>query len=293
MFRHDAHLVDNSDYENLGKLKAVGFLLGLPGSKNWSVPLSWYILCSQTPCTISDVPIHEVMVKFEGINNAEFQKMFDVILEDFDERFEAGYNKMDIQLHNKNIIEKVTRYFIITCQLEEVNQFSKGLKELNFLQNLKLFKDKTTKEFIVSSANKLTSKMLQEIFKEVKYSKCEEKRKIEQTIIYDLINVLDEVESRVVKEFIQTDITSGLEKERNVKIKLEDVLFFLTGSKFLSSNISSGTILFNHQTEEGRRIKIGTSLYSIEFPVSRPYCGDNFSRNFTEDIIQSPGFGQE
>ena len=88
MFRHDAHLVDNSDFENLGKLMAVGCLLGLPGPRNWSVPLSWYILGSQTPCTISDVPIHEVMVKLEGINNAESQKMLDVILEDFDERSE-------------------------------------------------------------------------------------------------------------------------------------------------------------------------------------------------------------
>ena len=68
---------------------------------------------------------------------------------------------------------------------------------------------------------------------------------------------------------------------------------FLTGSKFLSSNISNGTFLFNHQTEEGRRIKIGTCLYSIEFPVSRRYCGDNFSRNFIEYIIQFPRFGQE
>ena len=150
VFRHDAHLVDNSDFENLGKLMAVGCLLGLPGPRNWSVPLSWYILGSQTPCTISDVPIHEVMVKLEGINNAESQNMLDVILEDFNERFEAGYNKMDIQLDNKNdIIEKVTRYFVITRQLEEINQFSKGLKELNVLQNLKLFKDETIKEFIV------------------------------------------------------------------------------------------------------------------------------------------------
>ena len=169
--------MDNSDFENLGKLMAVGCLLGLPGPRNWSVPLSWYILGSQTPCTISDVPIHEVMVKLEGINNAESQKMLDVILEDFDERFEAGYNKMDIHLNNKNIIEKFTWYFVITRQLEEINQFSKGLKELNVLQNLKLFKDETIKEFIVSSANKLTSKMLQEIFKEVKYSECEAKNR--------------------------------------------------------------------------------------------------------------------
>ena len=178
VFRQDAHLVDNSDFKNLGELIAVGFLLGLPGPRNWSVPLSWYILGSQTPCTISDVPIHAVMVKLESINNAESQKMLDVTLEDVDERFEAGYNKMDIQLDNKNdIIKKVTRYFVITRQLEEINQFSKGLKELNVLQNLKLFKDETIKEFIVSSANKLTSKMLQEIFKEVKYSECEAKNR--------------------------------------------------------------------------------------------------------------------
>ena len=68
------------------------------------------------------------------------------------------YNKMDIQLENKNdVIEKA-----ITRQLEEINQFSKDLKELNILYNLKLFKDETIKEFIVSG-NNLTSKMLQEI----------------------------------------------------------------------------------------------------------------------------------
>ena len=69
---------------------------------------------------------------------------------------------------NKNdIIEKATPYFVITH--EEINQFSKCVKELNVLQKFKLFKDEMIKEFIVF-ANKLTSKMLQEIFKDVKYS---------------------------------------------------------------------------------------------------------------------------
>lgn len=77
------------------------------------------------------------------------------------------YNKMDKQLKNKNdVIEKA-----ITRQLEEINQFSKGLNELNALHNLKLFKDETIKEFIVS-ANRLTCKMIHEIFKEVKYNEC-------------------------------------------------------------------------------------------------------------------------
>ena len=77
-----------------------------------------------------------LLAKLEGISNVESQKMLDVILEDFNERFEAGYNKMDIKLENKNdIIEKVTRYFVITRQLEKINQFSKSLKELNELIN--------------------------------------------------------------------------------------------------------------------------------------------------------------
>ena len=119
-------ITDNSDFENLGKLMAVRFLLSFPGPRNWNVPLSWYILDSLTSCTISDVPILEVMVKLEGINNAESQKMLNIILENFNKRFEIGYNKMDIQLDNKSdIIEKATRYFVITHQLEKINQFLK------------------------------------------------------------------------------------------------------------------------------------------------------------------------
>ena len=57
-----------------------------------------------------------MMVKLEGINNAESQKVLDVFLEDFDEHCEAGYYKIDIQLDNNNdIIEKVTRYFAVTA----------------------------------------------------------------------------------------------------------------------------------------------------------------------------------
>ena len=35
--------------------------------------------------------LHEVKGKLEHISNTEFQKMFNVILEDFNERAEAGY----------------------------------------------------------------------------------------------------------------------------------------------------------------------------------------------------------
>ena len=105
---------------------AVGFLLGLSGPRSWSVPLSWYILGSQTPCAISDVPIHEVKAKLKVTSNVEPQEMLNIILEDFDQHFEAGYNKIDIKFEDKNdVIETVIRYFVITRQLEEINQLSK------------------------------------------------------------------------------------------------------------------------------------------------------------------------
>ena len=105
---------------------AVGFLLGLSGPRSWSVPLSWYILGSQPPCAISDVPIHEIKAKLEVTSNVEPQEMLNIILEDFDQRFEAGYNKIDIKFEDKNdVIETVIRYFVITRQLEEINQLSK------------------------------------------------------------------------------------------------------------------------------------------------------------------------
>ena len=49
VFRHVAHLVDNSHLENLGKLMAIWFSPGLSGPRNWSLPLSWYILGSLQP----------------------------------------------------------------------------------------------------------------------------------------------------------------------------------------------------------------------------------------------------
>ena len=48
-FRHNALLVDNSHFENLGKLMAVWFSPSLSEPRNWSLPLSWYILGSLQP----------------------------------------------------------------------------------------------------------------------------------------------------------------------------------------------------------------------------------------------------
>ena len=68
-----------------------------------------------------------------------------------------------------------------------------------------------------------------------------------------------------------------------MKIKPEDVLFFLPGRKFLSSNISNRTILFNQQTEEGRRIKIGTCYIPLNFRST----GDTVATNSAEISLKT------
>ena len=70
---------------------------------------------------------------------------------------------------------------------------------------MEVFKDKTIKEFIVSS-NKLTSKMLQETFKDVSITNAKKSEQKKRNIIYNWINILDEVESGVANKLIKIDI---------------------------------------------------------------------------------------
>ena len=104
--------------------------------------------------------------------------------------------------------------------------------------------------------------MLQESFKEVWYNECEGKRKKEQYIIYNSINTLDEVESGFVNEFIQIEITTGVERERNVKIRLEDSVFFLTRSKFLA--VISATELSYSTTKKKKESELKLKLVYIQ-----------------------------
>ena len=76
-------------------------------------------------------------------------------------------------------------------------------------------------------------------------------------------------------------------------MKLEDVLQFPTGSKFIGSiKEVKGEITFCHDGSSGKRVKINTCGAGILFPVTSRYVkSDSFSTSFVEDIYSSPGFG--
>ena len=82
-------------------------------------------------------------------------------MKDFKERFVRGYNKFLIKLSDKgDFLQKVSRYYVITEQIEAIQQFTSGLSSYSLLSSLRKFKAQAEKEFIYSTCP-ITSKYLQ------------------------------------------------------------------------------------------------------------------------------------
>ena len=80
---------------------------------------------------------------------------------------------------------------------------------------------------------------------------------------------------------------------RKVKVKMEDVLQFLTGSKFIGSlKEIKGEISFCQSGSSGKRLRVNTCGARIIFPLTSHYVeSELFSSSFVEDIHSAPGFG--
>ena len=79
-------------------------------------------------------------------------------MKDFEERFVSGYKKFLIKLSGKaDLLEKVSRYYVITRQLEAIQQFTSGLSSYSLLRSLRKIKAQAGKEFIYSTCP-ITSK---------------------------------------------------------------------------------------------------------------------------------------
>ena len=73
-------------------------------------------------------------------------------MKDFEERFVSGYNKFLIKLSDKaDLLQKVSLYYVITRQLEPIQQFTSGLSSYSLLSSLRKFKAQAEKEFIYST----------------------------------------------------------------------------------------------------------------------------------------------
>ena len=114
----------------------------------------------------------------------------------------------------------------------------------------------------------------------------------EKNIAYNWCNFLDEIECCIVEK--KTAISVHGEAEKEVTLDFENLLFFLTGSRYLSTvGTITGKLNFKHQNiKEEERLAVSTGAYSLLFPVTQRYTSEHFMENIVDDILRSPRFGK-
>ena len=108
--------------------------------------LSDVVTASKITVQLTDVPVFEVNEKLKTISNAQLEEELASCLKDFEGRFVSGYDKFLINVSDKaNLLQKVTRYYEITRQLEAIQQFTSALSSHSVLSNLQKLKAQTEK----------------------------------------------------------------------------------------------------------------------------------------------------
>ena len=109
-------------------------------------------------------------------------------------RFEAGYNKPVIRLNDKEeIIRKICRHFIISKQLEEIQQFESGLSSFGVLDALRQHKDDALKQ-LTYDLKSLTAEKIRDLY-HILHSEYQAQKKEEEDIVFNFFYFLDELEN--------------------------------------------------------------------------------------------------
>ena len=109
----------------------------------------------------------------------------------------------------------------------------------------------------------------------------------EKNIAYNSCNFIDEIQCCMVER--KTVISVHGEAKKEVTLDFEDLLFFLTGSRYLPTvGTITGKLSFKNQNiKEGERVTVSTCAYGLLFPVTRKYTGKHFMENIVDDIFMS------
>ena len=293
-FQHDVHKVESGQFEIFGKVTALALLHGFSGPHYFCMPLTQFMLSREKVNSNEHVPDYDVKEKLDQIRACNDQDELNGLVEKLEERFEAGYNKPTILLKDRDdFVEKVSWHWTVVRQLRELQCFEKGLQSNGVLDMLKRHPTDAAKEFMYDRSH-LTSSIMRDLF-QCRYSEeGTPERGRESDVMFNWCNFLDEAEKGLIPE--ATNLDFGLCEVNcsgEVCIKLEDVLFFATGSRFLPPvSMGKGTIEFMHGCKAlGRRVQVSTCSLKLTIPVTERYSGNNFTANIVQDIIESPGFG--
>eukprot|EP00111_Clytia_hemisphaerica_P012326 TCONS_00036197-protein len=95
---------------------------------------------------IKDIPVAEVQEKLVGIKNCQTKEELDDCFASFDERFEAGYNKMVLNMDEReHFCRLISRFFIVERNHAEISQLLKGVHP-DLLSLMRRFPEEGIKE---------------------------------------------------------------------------------------------------------------------------------------------------
>ena len=242
-------------------------------------------------CEVEDIPDADVQEKLKEIMKCS-ENEFKIIINQFPERFDSGYVVHNPSYaHRADFIKKIAHHYIISKCLGEIMQFTEGLQALGLFDSMKEDPEEAVKIFMYSD-ELINAEAIKKLFIP-QFSKKQSPE--EEDIYFNLLNFVDEVGQGKISEvmaFTYLDIEEGRVDESDKSkriIKLGDILYFLTGSRFLTGFNDSIKVSFCN--ENYGCVTVSTCTYELCFPITNLYTGNNFSHTFTCDIINSPGYG--
>ena len=245
-------------------------------------------------CVIEDIPDVDIRQKLIDIKNSKTEENFQKSLSLLSERFEYGYLKFNPSFIMKEVIlKKIAHHFVISRNMEEIQQLIKGLSCGGILNALRQFPDEGMSLLVYNDgivSYEALKSLLEPQFSTDEDDKCGK----EEDVFYNLINFLDEVgNGRLgsIMVYKYEDFEDGTADSKMIEklITVPDVLQFFTGSRHLSRFNGKIAVKFGHSIIG--RVTVSTCNLEVVFPTTEAYTGPNFTKQFAADMIESPGFG--
>ena len=194
----------------------------------------------------------------------------------------------------EHFCQVISRFFIIEKNHAEISQMLKGF-DPDLLSLMRRFPQEGIKELVYTpkhiKASDITTNWIYEFS-----PSTSPKRKEENNIAFQWQQFLDELEDGQSRDVSYQPIGCPDDEIKTVKITIEDVLQFLTGSRFIPALGfgKKGTVSFPLTTDNtsGTCATTSTCFLWLKIPISDKYTSDRFADSFSQDIVQSPGFGR-
>lgn len=215
-FQHDVHKVESGQFEIFGKVTALSLLHGLSGPHYFCSPLTQYMLSGERVSSSEHVPDYDVKEKLDQIRACNDQQELNGLVEELEERFEAGYNKPTILLKDRDdFVEKISWHWTVVRQLRELQSYEKGLQSNGILDMLKHHHTDAAKEFMYDRGH-LTSSIMRDLFQCRFSEEGTPEQSKESDVMFNWCNFLDEAEKGFVPKADQLDFGLCEVKSRRI-----------------------------------------------------------------------------